>query len=269
MEKNMAIQSRKDLEREFHNTREELRKTDSAQHDAYYVNRRFYRITGRSREYIDRWFRMRCPGKQVLDYCCGTGETSVQLAGMSAWVTGIDISDESIATAQERAGLAGVAGRTSFYVMDAENLAFADNSFDVIVCRGVLHHLNLAAAYPELARVLKPGGAILCIEALAHNPIIHWYRRKTPHLRTAWEVDHILTVGDIYAARAYFEQVNVRFFHLAAIAAIPFVNRPGFRPLLRVLNAIDDVILTIPLIDRQAWQGIFTLSHPRKGAAGG
>ena len=101
--------------------------------------------------------------------------------------------------------------------MDAERLAFQDRSFDVIVVNGVLHHLELREAYVELARVLKKNGRIMCIEALAHNPLINLYRRKTPHLRTEWEVDHILRMRDIEIARKYFGKVRVRFFHLASL----------------------------------------------------
>ena len=83
---------------------------------------------------------------------------SIELARHGAHVSAFDISDESARTARHALEEAGFGHRASVYVMDAENLAFADNTFDIIVCSGVLHHLDLERAYYELARVLKPGG---------------------------------------------------------------------------------------------------------------
>ncbi len=90
--------------------------------------------------------------------------------------------------------------------MDAEQLTFPDQTFDLIVCNGVLHHLDLRYAYPELARVLKPGGRILCLEALGYNPAIQLYRKLTPHLRTAWEAEHILTMRQVKEAGLFFRR---------------------------------------------------------------
>jgi SAM-dependent methyltransferase len=148
--------------------------------------------------------------------------------------------------------------------MDAEAMTFPDATFDVIVVHGVLHHLDLDRAYAELARVLKPGGHVICTEALRHNPIIQRYRRRTPHLRTAWEVDHILGKPEIERARRYFDDVRVaRFFHLATIAAVPLRGTAVFPGVLRLLEAADAVLLRIPGLKWQAWMAVFVLSRPK------
>ncbi len=260
----MDIDSRKEKEKEFHDKREELRKINPQKHDEYYTNRRFYKTTGQSKKFVKKWYIENCVGKQVLDYCCGAGITSLKMAEISAYVTGIDISNESIATAKNEAKLQGVEERTTFEVMDAENLTFKANSFDIIICSGVLHHLDLEQSYRELSRVLKPDGIVVAIEALGHNPIINWYRRKTPHLRTTWEKDHILTMKQIKNARKFFNKTNIKYFHLASIASIPFINKPGFQISLGFLNFIDSIILKIPGIRRMAWQVIFFMSEPHK-----
>ena len=72
--------------------------------------------------------------------------------------------------------------------------------------------MDLDAALGELARVLKPDAKMICIEALRHNPLIHAYRKRTPHLRTEWEVEHILGVESLDVMKRYFSQVDVRFF---------------------------------------------------------
>lgn len=260
-----AEEARKAEEIAFHDERERDRNVMSERDFLRkYPNKRFYAIAGGSRGYVSRWMQAKCPGKVALDYCCGLGETTVELAKHGAMAHGIDISPEEIRTAEKAARDAGVADRTAFAVMDAERMDFPDNTFDLIVCSGVLHHLDLNRAYPELARVLKPDGEIICIEALAHNPVIRAYRRRTPHLRTAWEVDHILGIGDIKRGKRFFEKVDVRFFHLATIVAIPLQDSVVFRPLLRLLELVDRVLLAIPGLQLMAWQTIFTLSRPRK-----
>ena len=218
----------------------------------------------KSHEHVSEWLRANCPGKAALDYCCGLGGMSVELAGHGARVSAFDISDQSARTARRALQDAGFAHRSDVYVMDAEKLAFAGNTFDIIVCSGVLHHLDLERAYRELARVLKPGGKIICMEALGHNPAIALYRRLTPHLRTEWEAEHILKIGDVKLARRFFARSEPRFFHLFSIASVFFRRTIFFRPLLTILEVLDGMVLKVPGVKLMAWQVIFELSGPRK-----
>ncbi|RUL87079.1 class I SAM-dependent methyltransferase [Tautonia sociabilis] len=259
-----AIPDRKDLEREFHNRRERDRQQDAASFLDRYPNKKFYALARSSKAFMNRWMARHAPGSRALAYCCGLGQDAIELARLGAKdVVGIDISDVSIETARREAEAAGVADRTRFLVMDAERTSFPDDSFDVIVVNGCLHHLDLAAAFAELRRILTPNGRIICTEALAHNPIVMAYRRRTPHLRTAFEVDHILRVEDIRRALESFDRVDIRFFHLASIAALPLRTTRLFSPALAVLDAVDGAILRIPGLRRWAWQAIFELSGPK------
>jgi ubiquinone/menaquinone biosynthesis C-methylase UbiE len=230
----------------------------------YRSNERFYAVTRSSVEFVRTWLREHCPGKKVLDYCCGDGPFTLWLAEAGAEVYGIDISPVSIDSGTAAAARRGLSGRAVFRVMDAEAMTFPDATFDVAIVHGVLHHLDLDRAYAELARVLKPGGQVICTEALRHNPIIQRYRRRTPHLRTAWEVDHILGKPEIEQAHRYFESVKVAgFFHLATIAAVPFRGSRVFPALLRALEAADSFLLKIPILRWQAWMAVFVLSQPK------
>lgn len=250
---------------EFHNDREKDRKELSEDaFNAKYSNKKFYAVTRKSEQFVNEWFAQNCPGKVALDYCCGLGQVSLRLAKAGAEVYGIDISDESVSTSEQRLKDAGFAEKSHFQVMDAENMLFADNMFDVIVCSGVLHHLDLQYAYPELSRVLKPGGKIICMEALGYNPVINLYRRRTPALRTEWEVDHILTLKQVNQAKAFFGNADVNFFHLCSIAAVPFRRSTLFKPVLSLLEFFDRLILKIPFVQLLAWQMIFILSKPKQ-----
>lgn len=260
------MEERKQLEIEFHNQlRGEELKKDPLIYEYYTSNERFYSVDRANREYCEQWLREQSTNKRVLDYCCGEGDYSLAAARFGAQVVGIDISDVCIEVSRERARGEGLEQKTSFLVMDAETLGFEDNTFDLIICAGVLHHVDLQTANIELARVLKPDGQIICMEALRHNPIIHWYRKRTPHLRTEYEAEHILKMSDVEGTRRSFEKVEVKFFHLATLAAVPFRNLPGFRFLLGLLEAVDSVLLRLPIIQKQAWMVVFVLSEPKKG----
>jgi len=85
------------------------------------------------------------------------GTDGAQFAKAGADYTGIDLTDAAIELAEKRFELFELPG--SFRTADAENLDFADNTFDVVYSHGVLHHTpDTAGAIKEVHRVLKPGG---------------------------------------------------------------------------------------------------------------
>lgn len=258
------MEERKQKEVEFHNERELLRQLDMVAYEHITKNKKFYSITQSSQNYLENWFREKCPRRNFLDYCCGTGSFSMMATKYGAKVVGIDISAESIISCKKLSAENWLKEKPTFCIMDAESLGFKENSFDIIFCGGVLHHLDIKKAFQELWRLIKPNGEIFCGEALGYNPLINWYRRRTLHMRTEWEVDHILTLKEIDLARQYFENVEIKFFHLAAIAAVPFRNLTIFKYLLSFLQFLDDFILKLPVIQKQAWQVFFILSKPKK-----
>lgn len=231
----------------------------------HFSNIKFYSITSSSEKYQYEWLRQRCrPGLKILDFGCGNGENGIYAAQCGSEVIGIDISPDGVANANLNAKQAGVDDHCRFEVMDGENMAFADNTFDFAVEFGVLHHVALDKAAKELNRVLKPDGEMICVEALKHNPFIHFYRKMTPHLRTKWEFEHILGIDDLAIARKYFCNVDVRFFHLAVLAAVPLRKTPLFKPIRAFLNKIDNILLQSQAIGKYGWIMIFILSKPKK-----
>ena len=226
---------------------------------------KFYSITNKSEEFQNRWLKKKCAlGVKILDFGCGNGENGIYAAQCGADVIGIDISPEGVANANLNAKQAGVDDHCRFEAMDGENMTFADNTFDLGVEYGVLHHVDLDKAMAELNRVLKPDGEIICVEALNHNPIIHWYRKKTPHLRTQWEFEHILGVEDLAIVGKYFHKIEVRFFHLAVLAAVPFRRTRFFKPVRAFLDKVDSLLLRSETIGKYGWIMIFTMSKPKK-----
>lgn len=231
----------------------------------HFSNMKFYSITASSEGYKQNWLREHCnENLTVLDFACGNGENGIYAASLGAKCIGIDISPEGIQNAQMNAREMGVEKRTEFLVMDGENLQFEDSTFDIGVEYGALHHVDLDRALGELSRVLKPNSKMLCIEAMRHNPLIHWYRKRTPHLRTEWEVDHILGVESLKQMKRYFHNVNVRYFHLTSLALVPFRKTIFFKWLLPLCDFLDRMILSIPMIGKFGWIMIIELDSPRK-----
>jgi ubiquinone/menaquinone biosynthesis C-methylase UbiE len=230
----------------------------------HFSNMKFYSITRSSFAHRDQLLYSDIQDKFVLDYCCGNGEVAVEMAKRGAAKSlGIDISEVAIENASKLAYANGRNDRCEFHVMDAEETDFEDNTFDIIHEYGALHHLDLKAAYAELSRILKPEGKLVCTEALRHNPFIHYYRKRTPHLRTKWEAEHILGTPEIMSGLEYFKEVHIKFFHLATIGAVPFRKTKLFHGLLSLLDAVDNILLRIPYLQRMAWIAVFVYSSPK------
>lgn len=237
-------------------------------HDAYYSDdkphpqAKYYSV---GRDMHDKYAELvytRCNGRTVLDYCCGTGDEAIELAKRGAHVVGIDISPVAIQTAEKRARQEGIADRIEFYAMDAERLNFDNDSFDVIVGLGALHHLDLRSAFPELARVLKPDGFGVFSDPLAYNPIINLYRQCTPEARTHDE--HRLVRHDFDMAGEFFGDVQVWFFTLAVLGAVPFRRFAAFPGILTFLEHVDQLLFTVPGMRWLAWACVYRLGRPRK-----
>lgn len=223
-------------------------------------NAKYYSIATKSDDFLYEWIDRHAPGKVVLDYACGNGGCVIRAAKAGAALSvGIDISRGSIENAKRSAGNSNVERDTFFLQGDCERTGFPDNCIDVVICSGMLHHLDLNHAFPELQRIMKPGAVAFANEGLNDNPLIRWYRNRTPHLRTKFEKEHILSNKDLRFAARYFEVRNVKFWHLFSILAVPFRNTRFFRPLFSVLSGFDDFFLKIPYLRNMAWQFTFEL----------
>ncbi len=110
-------------------------------------------------------------GAVALDVGSGTGDLALDLARAGARrVIGVDFCEEMLTVARAKARDASLDGRVGFAVGDALRLPFPDGSFDRVVNGFLLRNVaDLAGALTEMARVLKPGGRLVCLE-ITHPP---------------------------------------------------------------------------------------------------
>lgn len=126
-------------------------------------------------------------GERVLDVGCGRGVTTRQaaeLVGPTGSATGLDVSEELLAAAEELAvGLPNV----SFRHGDGQRTALEPASFDVLLSRfGVMFFDDAAAAMANLGGAVRPGGR-LCVAV---------WRPRTENEMMQWPIDVALEVAD-------------------------------------------------------------------------
>ena len=256
-----SLNKRKLLELEFHdrdrdNSRMEQIAKNKNDFEEFYGNKKYYNTVRASTEFIDTWISREAKGKVFLDYACGNGERTIFAAKAGAILSiGFDISAVSVQNAEKEALIQNLSN-IIFFQADAEATRLPGNSIDIILCSGMLHHLDLSYAFPEMRRVLTPGGKILAGEALNINPLIRLYRRLTPSMRTDFEKAHILSLGEVKFARRFFDVSEIRYWHVVSYAA------GKFPLLLKPLEILDKLLQKIPYIQRLAW--IFTFEMVKR-----
>lgn len=241
-------------EKEFHNHRfaENTRKPLD----------KYYTISTNTRKMFLDLMNSELKGKKVLEYGCGTGSFSFDLAEKDAIVFGIDISEVAIDEARKTAATKVFKENLNFSVMNAENLKYENDFFDRVCGNSILHHLELKTSLKELTRVIKKEGNAVFIEPLGHNPFINMYRKLTPKLRS--EDEHPLKSEDLKLFREYFSNVNISYFHLTTLLAVPFRETKLFQFIFRILSKIDSFLFKFNFFQKNAWMIVLDLSSPNK-----
>jgi demethylmenaquinone methyltransferase/2-methoxy-6-polyprenyl-1,4-benzoquinol methylase len=115
------------------------------------------------------------PGDHALDVCCGTGDLAVELrraVGPSGRVVGLDFAPQMLEVARRKsAAVEWVEG-------DALALPFEDDEFAAAtVGFGVRNLADHARGFAEMARVVRPGGRVVCLEMSTPGPVIRPFSR--------------------------------------------------------------------------------------------
>lgn len=115
-----------------------------------------------------RWVVDRSREQEILDLACGTGDYSLAIARRThpaTRVTGLDLSEGMLEVMRRKVAEAGLAGRISTLVGNAEEMPFGDAQFDrVTIGFGIRNFEHRERALAEMLRVLKPGGRVVILE---------------------------------------------------------------------------------------------------------
>ncbi len=101
---------------------------------------------------------------QVLDIGAGTARIPILMAKKrpDLSILGVDLGSEMIRVGIRNIAQAGVATQVRLQVMDAKDLRLPKNRYDLVMCNSTIHHLpDPSIGFREIARVTKPGGAII------------------------------------------------------------------------------------------------------------
>ena len=105
--------------------------------------------------------------KKVLVVGCGFGDDALRIAKLGASVSAFDLSPDSLEIAKALALREGL--EVDFQQMAAEKLLYADNTFDYVISRDILHHVDIPTTMVEIVRVSKPDAVFVVNEIYSHS----------------------------------------------------------------------------------------------------
>ena len=127
-------------------------------------------------------------GERLLDIGCADGSYTLQLAVGFEQVDAIDVEPERLQDFRDKLAGPGVASQVRVEQMSAQELAYSDDTFDVVTAIEVLEHVgDVDQTFAEVARTLRPGGRFLATTPNrwfpfeTHGPIIAGRRRRPVH----------------------------------------------------------------------------------------
>jgi len=168
--------------------------------------------------------KMNCrPGDRVLEVGIGTGIT-LPFYDDAVNVTGIDISPDMLRIAKQYVN-GNRGAKRSLFLMDAQNMSFADNSFDKVAAMYVVSVVpQPKALVDEMKRVCKPGGDIFILNHFSNNNLL-------PRMLETF--------------------------------LLPFQNVLGFSPRLPMEWLVDNMGIPVVEVDSVNLFGYWTLIHAR------
>ena len=182
------------------------------------------------------------PSHRVLELGAGAGLHTRALLQTGAQVTASDISPNSLSLLKQR--FQNTPGNLKTEVADMESLPFDASSFDVIVCAGSLSYGEPHGVDAEIRRVLRPGGMLICVDSLNHNPIYvmnRWIQYRSGK-RTNSTFRRMPDLVRINALASGFQNVSVHYFGAMSFAMPVLARLLGENTAQAASDRIDQLI---------------------------
>ncbi|MFW5647886.1 MAG: class I SAM-dependent methyltransferase [Candidatus Alkaliphilus sp. MAG34] len=136
------------------------------------------------------------PGMKILDVGCGTGNFSIKLVEKGCRVVGIDISEEMLEKAREKAKLKNL--DIDFLNMDAYSMNFPDENFDGVFSMAAFEFFNEPQkVYDEMYRVLKQNGYLLIGTINRQSKWGKFYISKSSRENSIFRYAHFKSLDDL------------------------------------------------------------------------
>ncbi len=199
----------------------------------------------------------RVAADRVLELGCGSGILLGQLKARSRFAVGFDVSPDMMRSARSL-GAPLVTGNGSV-------LPFKDASFDLVSCRGVLHHLpDVPAALREIHRVLRPGGELILSEPSNDWWLVRFARELMYRFSDRFDEDdegfRSKPLRALLQSVGFGDLRMERFGYSAYVLAgfpdhLPILRwMPGSAVLTSFLVRVDRLWAKAPLLDRMSLQ---------------
>jgi ubiquinone/menaquinone biosynthesis C-methylase UbiE len=174
------------------------------------------------------------PREDVLDVACGTGNAAIRAALAGGRVIGVDLTPELLDRGSRVARMYGV--DLELREGDAEELPFADASFDVVLSTfGAMFAPDHGRTAAEIVRVLRPGGRFVLCNWTPEGTVGDFFRTLGAYLPplpdgaappVAWgDEDHVTRLFDQLGARLTFGRDEVVFRFDSADSAVALYER--------------------------------------------
>ena len=203
---------------------------------------------------------------RAVDLGCGTGILLHHLSRRYGRVAGLDLSPEML-SGYDRADSAEEA-TVSLLCGDMTSLPIESESFDVVLCRSALHHMDdEVAVLSEMCRILRPGGSLIVGEPANDFPLFRlarWWVKRRPSFGKIHTIDRAYTRAQLRELfdKAGLEVVRERRFGFIAYAlcdnpdlvpVLKWLPRPIANGVARALRVVDHGLAHVPLIKNWSW----------------
>ncbi len=195
------------------------------------------------------------PDWLALDIATGGGHTALKFSPLVAHMTATDITFKMLDTARSFLTSQGVKN-VKFGSADAEDLPFADGTFDLVSCRIAPHHFPDCPRFvQESARVLKPGGLLLVQDHLASED--EECARRVNEFQKLRDPSHSLTYSES-GWIAMFQKAGLRVEHTEQI-----IKHHEFFPWLQRQDCTPEIIQCLVSMVEEAPPAVIEWMHPR------